>query len=288
MAATATFEPSGASVTLTGTSASSFLCSDSYLVTSSFSIQLVTVGGLAPSASANFSWSGADEIADVNVNGLQIMVLPCGLLGTVSSVLKTVGLFSGNASQLATSNIDFLVERNVWPSPPELFNATIDVDTSAIRSGDYLAITRFDGLDPMIAFGTGGITGHSALAVWETDPATGERTLYVCESTDKNPLGPVYFPPPYGIIRHPFSQWVGYAQQAAFHVSLLPLAEAYSSAFNETTYWNWFYTVQARAAGWAGGRGGRAAWPSGRVWQAGAACWMAWERSSISRRASRG
>lgn len=48
----------------------------------------------------------------------------------------------------------------------------------------------------MIAFGTGGLTGHSAIAVWETDPATGIRTLYVCESTDKNPLGPVYFPPP--------------------------------------------------------------------------------------------
>jgi hypothetical protein len=34
-------------------------------------------------------------------------------------------------------------------------------------------------------YGTGSYTGHSAVAVWEGD------TLYVCESTDANPFGPV-------------------------------------------------------------------------------------------------
>jgi hypothetical protein len=43
------------------------------------------------------------------------------------------------------------------------------------------------------------MTGHSAIAVWEGS------TLYVCESTDKNPFGPIYWPPPYGVIRH---EWV--------------------------------------------------------------------------------
>ena len=29
------------------------------------------------------------------------------------------------------------------------FNKTVDIDKSYVKSGDYLAIARFDGLDPM-------------------------------------------------------------------------------------------------------------------------------------------
>ncbi len=47
------------------------------------------------------------------------------------------------------------------------------IDASLIKSGDYLAIARFDGLDPMIMWGTGGRTGHSAVCVWDNG------TLYV-------------------------------------------------------------------------------------------------------------
>lgn len=148
----------------------------------------------------------------------------------------------------------------------------------------------------MIAFGTGGLTGHSAIAVWETD-STGARTLYVCESTDKNPLGPVYFPPPvrparcchrpcvlrslsglfqltacaspsihlllsplplpamylplqYGLRRTVFSTWITLAQAAMYHVALLPIAPASAAAFNETAYWQWFYTVQGMPYGY--------------------------------------
>jgi hypothetical protein len=43
-------------------------------------------------------------------------------------------------------------------------------------------------------------------AVWEGN------TLYVCESTDANPFGKVYWPPPYGLIRHEWSTWVQLAQ----------------------------------------------------------------------------
>lgn len=195
MSASTAFDSNGATVTLTGTGSTSFLCADYYLVTSSFGVSLGSVGALSPTTTIRFNYTGPDEILDVSLNGLNIMVLPCGLLGTITSVLNTVDLFNGTQTELQNRNIAFLVDRGVWPAPAEVFNITVPIDPSAIQSGDYLAITRFDGLDPMIAFGTGGLTGHSAIAVWETD-STGARTLYVCESTDKNPLGPVYFPPP--------------------------------------------------------------------------------------------
>jgi hypothetical protein len=65
------------------------------------------------------------------------------------------------------------------------FNKVTTVNDSSIRSGDYLAIARFDGLDPMVMWGTGGRTGHSAVAVWD------QGLLYVVESTDANPFGAV-------------------------------------------------------------------------------------------------
>ena len=43
------------------------------------------------------------------------------------------------------------------------YNKLQHLNASVIRSGDYLAIARLDGLDPMIMFGTGGRTGHSAV-----------------------------------------------------------------------------------------------------------------------------
>jgi len=70
-----------------------------------------------------------------------------------------------------------------WTMEP--YGKQVVADKKDIRSGDYLAIMRLDGLDPLVMFGTGGHTGHSAIAVWD-----GEE-LYVCESTDANPFGPV-------------------------------------------------------------------------------------------------
>lgn len=127
----------------------------------------------------------------------------------------------------------------MYPDPMVPFGKLNLLNASTVRSGDYLAIARLDGLDPMIMwvtmelgwyqrglhtfscepvpspspppspsyllpstrrFGTGGRTGHSAVAVWEG------TQLYVVESTDSNPFGATYWPPPYGIIRTPYVQ----------------------------------------------------------------------------------
>jgi hypothetical protein len=186
--AVATLSASGVAVALSGASPSSPGCSEFYLVTTSFSSALVALSSSAPRGNASITF-GADEAADVAVNGVGVYVLPCGLFGTVASALATVGLFDSDPAQMAATNMEFLLERGVWPqNPPVVFNKTVALDPSVIKSGDYLAIVRFDGLDPTIAWGTGGLTGHSALAVWRTE-ANGSRALFVTESTDANPLG---------------------------------------------------------------------------------------------------
>ena len=111
--------------------------------------------------------------------------------------------------------------------PRSPFGKQQHIAPSLIKSGDYLAVARFDGLDPMVMFGTGGRTGHSTVAVWEGSQ------LYVVESTDANPFGASYWPPPYGIIRTPYDQWIAQAVNASYMVGLLPLAPAYAGKFNE-------------------------------------------------------
>lgn len=57
------------------------------------------------------------------------------------------------------------------------------IDYHMINSGDFLAITRLDGLDQIIGYGTGGIAGHSTLALWFPEE-DGTKELYVIESQD--------------------------------------------------------------------------------------------------------
>lgn len=99
---------------------------------------------------------------------------------------------------------------------------------------------RLDGLDPLVMWGTGGTTGHSAVVVH--DPR--DNTKYVVESTDANPFGHVYWPPPYGIIRTPLSKWIPQGQAANYHVGLLPLKAEVAAHFDEGTFWKWFDTVK--------------------------------------------
>lgn len=249
MSATATFSSSGASVTLTGSNPTTLLCSDVYVVTTAYSFAVADVSSLSGSAVATFkSWdTTTQEATDVSLNGLRIYVLPCGLLGSITSILKTASLFTNtNTTSLEESNIDFLTSRGVWPAVTQVYNKTVPFTAlkNAVRSGDYISVARFDGLDPVIAFGIGGRTGHSAVAVWEGDE------LYILESTDVNPFGKVYWPPPYGIIKHEFTAWMTLASSATYHVAVLPLAKQYADAFNETAFWNWYNTVQGMPYGY--------------------------------------
>jgi hypothetical protein len=40
------------------------------------------------------------------------------------------------------------------------------------------------------------------------------------------------------------------ALQASYHVSVLPIAPQYAEVFNETAFWNWFYSVQGEPYGY--------------------------------------
>jgi hypothetical protein len=77
------------------------------------------------------------------------------------------------------ANIKFIqwaLELNMEVRPTE--HQRIDIDATQIKSGDYFAVLRLDGLDPMIMYGTGSHSGHTVMA------CRFDGDLYILESQD--------------------------------------------------------------------------------------------------------
>ena len=60
------------------------------------------------------------------------------------------------------SNIDFMLERGLFPKV-EPFGLEQHLDKGSIKSGDNMQVLKLDGLDQLIAWGTGGRTGHTTV-----------------------------------------------------------------------------------------------------------------------------
>ena len=101
---------------------------------------------------------------------------------------------------------------------PRFLNLTKD----EVKPGDFLAITRFDGVDQIIQYGAGSHSGHSAV-VLEVD-----GVLSVVESQDG------WYWPKHGIQRNDWETWKKWALNADFNVAVLPLTEASRRRFNLT------------------------------------------------------
>ena len=223
-------------------------CADAYIAGSKYgkrSLSVGTVDHIYKKMHINVTYLPG-EYEDILQNGITIMVAPCGSLGTIKSVLNTISLFySKDPSKIREANKQFLLYRKIFDRLPPRTNATVTaIDKHSIRSGDTLQVVKLDGLDQLISWGTGGRTGHVTVAVWGED---GE--LYVCESTDASPFGS-YWPPPYGIIRTPWDQWVQLALKAEFVVDILPLSKGAAEAFSEKAFWAWFHIVQGMPYGY--------------------------------------
>lgn len=117
-------------------------------------------------------------------------------------------------------------------------DVNVEIDEKEIHSGDFIAITRFDGIDQIIQYGAGSAAGHSTVALWI------EGELHVIESQDG------WYWPKHGIQRNKFSQWIEWARNAGFNVAVLPLSPESRAIFNETAAYEWFKTVEGLPYGY--------------------------------------
>jgi hypothetical protein len=219
-------------------------CSDSYLIATT---DIHNVEMLFKKGEHRIVLTGLNEadLADIEVNGIKIIGFKDNFEQTVVSIIKTMKLYFGGfisdggsnypvPEHMETANVDFLermlgyeqVHRGKWAKN------IVDIDTSEIKSGDFLAITRLDGLDPMIMLGTGSHIGHSAVFLWIDDE------LYVLESQ-----GGWYWPKE-GIQKTRWDIWLKYAVQVDYMAAVLPLKDEYRHKFNEKKAIEWFKTVE--------------------------------------------
>ena len=115
------------------------------------------------------------ELYDIQRFGVGVYLWPLGLEGSAVSLTKTYSLFAG--PNVASASIEFFQQRSGFSLQPRPFNF-LNLSADHFHSGDMLSILRLDGIGPLIAYGTGGTTGHTAIFVQFPDGP------YICESTD--------------------------------------------------------------------------------------------------------
>jgi hypothetical protein len=114
----------------------------------------------------------------------------------------------------------------------------VELDESLVHDGDFFAITRLDGLDEIIMWGTGSHIGHSTMALW----IDGE--LHIVESQD------AWYWPKKHIQRNTYQQWLQWAKNCDFNVIVLPLKDEYREKFNNTAAVEFFESIEGMPYGY--------------------------------------
>lgn len=186
---------------------------------------------VAPRATMTWAFAfGADEAADVAARGLEVVAWPCGLEGTLASLLATLPLLDSNETTAARSNAAFMESRGLVPPlapyvPPSA--AAAAAVGARITSVAYIAISEWDFLGSLEALGTGRAgTSHSALLVRRG----GE--LRVAESTFGWPGGD-------GVQEHAWADWLSLSDPVQSS-ALLVLRPELEKFWNETAFWEYF------------------------------------------------
>jgi len=117
----------------------SLLCGDYYGVGTKFSHNSLAISvahSVVKKMHVNMTFK-PHELDDIKRNGVNLFIAPCGVAGTISSILNTVKLFKGLEEAVTRANQDFLVARGLFDKF-EPFGKLTPLDLSLIQSGDNL------------------------------------------------------------------------------------------------------------------------------------------------------
>jgi hypothetical protein len=219
-----------ATITITSDKVHGLLCEDYYLIATMVGFKTYEIKS---KGTETFTWKLDDltsaEQYDITNNGFRVFLFQDGKIKTLEYLFKTLDLFEpllkGPAveSKYGAMNAEFINGYTSFDFAPR--NVTdVNIDPSLISSGDFIGITRLDGLDPMIVWGQGGTTGHTAVAL-EID-----GVLNICESTVTDAYWPTN-----GIQCAPWPRWLDQARNASFNFVHIPLSPQNSANFNVTS-----------------------------------------------------
>jgi len=144
--------------------------------------------------------------------GLKIYRVCDSFKHILTDLLMTVGLYLGGTSKYPwiplfgskpapwqeKLNVEFIKRGSgyEWRKRKDVF---VDLDETEVHPGDFLIVTRMDGLDQLIQFGAGSISGHS-VTLLELD-----GQLFAVESQDG------WYWPQKHIQRTPWKTWKKWA-----------------------------------------------------------------------------
>lgn len=166
-------------VSVTAKSMAGWFCSEYFLFSSEGHYHLESYSAEGTKKVVFKNISKGDQ-ADIKVNGIRVFLWCDGWIDTVLSAYKVLLMFVGGLSPdpnagifgshvpdyMAQANIEFL--RHVMGPKiglePRKKNK-LDINPDTIQSGDFMVVTRLDGLDPLIGYGTGSHSGHSVMAL---------------------------------------------------------------------------------------------------------------------------
>ena len=137
---------------------------------------------------------GNNAAIDLAAHGMETYLFCESFKDEMLSVIQTLKSFIGGLGAngkiplfkpqvpeyMIEANKEFLKWGLDWDLQKRPTNK-VEIDESTIKSGDWFPVTRFDGLDPLIMYGTGSFVGHSVSALWFEDEE-GKRELYIVES----------------------------------------------------------------------------------------------------------
>jgi len=204
-----------------------------------------------------FTGLKADEMTYMAEGGARVMRFCDSMIHFIPDLLKTAQLFLGGLGlnpnipffgskvpmEMQKANVEFIKHATGYQWEARQNPGTfIDLDAKYVQSGDFLAITRFDGLDNIIHYGAGSHAGHSTMALW--DHSENPAQLYVVESQD------AWYWPTHGLQRTKWEDWKKQALNADFNVAVLPLRKEYAEKFNEQAAWEWFRRTEGMPYGY--------------------------------------
>lgn len=220
-------------------------CTESYLVSTGKHFHLFT---LPTTGIYRYTFTGLDEeeMNYIALKGVSFMRFCDSIFHFIPSLLKTAQLFIGGLGlsptvpffgshvpiEMQKANVQFIKEATGYEWRERPSNKYIQYDAKHFQSGDFLAITRFDGIDNIIHWGAGSHSGHSVMALW--DNSVKPAQLYIVESQDG------WYWPNHGLQRTKWEQWRTWAHNADFNIAHLPLKRHLAEKFDEKKAWAWF------------------------------------------------
>jgi len=230
---------------------SSWTCADTYLyaTTQNYHFSSVFFSG-----THRYTFSGLTDyqMKEIQRDGIQLLRVCDSVANIFPDIFKTVLLFAGGLGTnpylpfigshptfwMVSNNVEFIKRATGYEWKKRANTTRFDYDAKNIKSGDYFAITRWDGLDQIIEWGTGSHSGHTVAAIWV------EEELYVVESQD------AWYWPRHGIQMNPYKTWLEWADNAGFMVTHLPLKAEVAAKFNVTKAYEWYKTVEGYPYGY--------------------------------------